>query len=191
MKTKFNTGKTDCLTAKGLRDCRNYLIEHQDNKCALTGLAFGESNDRQPRLDHSHSSGYVRAVICNKANIAEGLVRKWFGVELGIWDALEVAELIENWIVGGRLGCSRIQMKQLINAVKPPKYTYLSVEQGAMAIQPWLMKLANYYVQFEMIQEYRYALPAKNPRFRPRAVKQISSEVMTRRRQEDYLRHQQ
>jgi hypothetical protein len=40
--------------------------------CAACGRAWGNSRDRQPLIDHDHTTGKVRGVICSACNIGIG-----------------------------------------------------------------------------------------------------------------------
>jgi hypothetical protein len=44
----------------------------QDKRCAICNREFGDSREESPRVDHNHSTGAVRGVLCNKCNRAIG-----------------------------------------------------------------------------------------------------------------------
>lgn len=44
------------------------LVKIQDNKCSMCGVVFSDSN--KPCLDHNHTTGERRGIICNRCNIA-------------------------------------------------------------------------------------------------------------------------
>ena len=45
------------------------LLESQDNKCRICGTAFGTA---MPNVDHDHSTGKVRGLLCARCNISLG-----------------------------------------------------------------------------------------------------------------------
>lgn len=48
------------------------MVLDQDNKCAICGL----SDERHLSIDHNHSTGKVRALLCNSCNTAIGHARE-------------------------------------------------------------------------------------------------------------------
>ena len=54
----------------------NELLNKQNNKCAICGIEGGENN-RGDKLavDHCHSSGKIRGLLCHKCNTALGLLK--------------------------------------------------------------------------------------------------------------------
>ena len=53
---------------------RKELINKQDNKCACCGSEFNDTARGRPVIDHCHSSGQVRDIICDRCNITLGLI---------------------------------------------------------------------------------------------------------------------
>ena len=41
-------------------------------ECAICGRAWGDSRDRQAVIDHDHTTGNIRGVICSACNIGIG-----------------------------------------------------------------------------------------------------------------------
>lgn len=52
----------------------------QKNKCALCSVKFGKTRTTSPRVDHCHTTGKVRGLLCNSCNLREGWVAK-IGIE--------------------------------------------------------------------------------------------------------------
>lgn len=48
------------------------LMKRQKNKCAICGIPFSESKDH---IDHCHSSGVVRGLLCSPCNVAIGFMK--------------------------------------------------------------------------------------------------------------------
>ncbi len=55
------------------RDQYDALFNLQKGKCALCGKPYG-SQKRQLNLDHNHSTGAIRGILCSRCNAALG----WF-----------------------------------------------------------------------------------------------------------------
>ena len=53
---------------------RNELINKQKNKCACCGSDFTDTPRGRPVIDHCHTSGKVREVICDRCNVALGII---------------------------------------------------------------------------------------------------------------------
>lgn len=52
----------------------NNLLKQQENRCAVCGgEAMGKAN--QFHVDHNHSTGNIRGLLCHFCNIALGMVR--------------------------------------------------------------------------------------------------------------------
>lgn len=64
---KYHLKKTYNLTIEEL----NSMIEKQNGKCAICGNPdFGKKG---PSVDHSHSTGKIRGILCGRCNKAVGL----------------------------------------------------------------------------------------------------------------------
>lgn len=50
------------------------MLRAQGFACAICITRFGEAPIERPRVDHDHSTGQVRGLLCNKCNIAIGLM---------------------------------------------------------------------------------------------------------------------
>ena len=48
------------------------LLKRQDNKCAICGKEFNESN--VPHVDHDHKTGKIRGFLCNNCNTGIGML---------------------------------------------------------------------------------------------------------------------
>jgi hypothetical protein len=49
------------------------ILKHQNNKCAICGTDNWGYNG--PAIDHNHITGKVRGFLCNKCNLALGLIK--------------------------------------------------------------------------------------------------------------------
>lgn len=50
-------------------------LKQQDNCCAICGTPFANTNRKtRPHIDHCHSSGEVRGLLCSRCNLAIGLL---------------------------------------------------------------------------------------------------------------------
>lgn len=60
------------------------LLKHQAYTCPLCGGALRQRSKKTPALDHDHSTGFIRGVLCVNCNGIEGkinnLVRRAKGV---------------------------------------------------------------------------------------------------------------
>ena len=63
-KTRYGMLEEDKLT----------LIREQDNKCACCGGEFDDTFKGRPVIDHCHTTGVVRTILCDRCNIALGNV---------------------------------------------------------------------------------------------------------------------
>ena len=50
------------------------MLEKQENKCAICGKKL--SNLTEANIDHDHSTGKVRGLLCNNCNTAIGMLRE-------------------------------------------------------------------------------------------------------------------
>lgn len=50
------------------------LLNEQDNKCAICKVRLS-SGKNSPRLDHNHSTGRFRGILCNNCNAALGMLK--------------------------------------------------------------------------------------------------------------------
>ena len=50
------------------------LLQTQDNRCAICKDPFSDTN--RPYIDHCHSSGWVRGLLCRDCNFAIGLLKE-------------------------------------------------------------------------------------------------------------------
>jgi len=51
------------------------LLLAQDNKCLICGQPLDLLNPKLIHIDHNHLTGKVRGILCNKCNMAIGLLR--------------------------------------------------------------------------------------------------------------------
>ena len=52
----------------------NEKLEDQDNKCGVCREVFDTSSKaKTPHVDHNHTTGLVRALLCHNCNVALGL----------------------------------------------------------------------------------------------------------------------
>ena len=49
------------------------MEEQQGNRCAICGKAFKKGAHYNKNIDHSHTTGKVRGLLCNKCNMMIGL----------------------------------------------------------------------------------------------------------------------
>lgn len=53
------------------------LISNQDGKCKICGVKFNrETKKTTPHIDHCHSTGRIRGVLCSKCNVSLGHLEK-------------------------------------------------------------------------------------------------------------------
>lgn len=48
------------------------MFKEQDGRCAVCGTQRNMSDDRRFSVDHNHTTGHVRGLLCNKCNVALG-----------------------------------------------------------------------------------------------------------------------
>lgn len=54
-------------------DQYNDLLAAQNNKCAICSIEFDSSiKGKTPHIDHDHSTGIVRGLLCHKCNLVIG-----------------------------------------------------------------------------------------------------------------------
>ena len=56
---------------------REAILKVQGNKCAVCGTALRATTVKRPVLDHCHTRGHLRGVLCIMCNQAEGRIRTW------------------------------------------------------------------------------------------------------------------
>ena len=49
------------------------MMDAQDNQCACCGIEFG-THRTKPVVDHCHESGDVREILCDRCNVALGIL---------------------------------------------------------------------------------------------------------------------
>lgn len=64
----------DRLKTTELLEAKQFLLEEQDYICALCGIDMSEFDSKNIHLDHSHSTGQIRAVLCSNCNRSEGSI---------------------------------------------------------------------------------------------------------------------
>lgn len=55
------------------RVCRDRLVQQAGNACAICAEQFTKKST--PRIDHNHTTGAVRGVLCRNCNVALGLLK--------------------------------------------------------------------------------------------------------------------
>jgi hypothetical protein len=48
------------------------MVTKQDGRCAICSVEFGDAFKDKPRVDHCHSAGHVRALLCSGCNFGLG-----------------------------------------------------------------------------------------------------------------------
>lgn len=61
------------LKTKDLPNFRRLLLEAQDSKCALCGIPL-DPDTSDACLDHCHTTGHIRGVLCRNCNGVEGKI---------------------------------------------------------------------------------------------------------------------
>ena len=65
------------LKAKDIATARASILKKQDDKCAVCGCSLRATSKYTPVLDHCHTDGYLRGVLCIMCNQAEGRINTW------------------------------------------------------------------------------------------------------------------
>ena len=50
------------------------LLKHQNNRCPLCDGPLTQRSKKRPALDHDHTTGYIRGVLCINCNGIEGKI---------------------------------------------------------------------------------------------------------------------
>lgn len=50
----------------------NCMIDKQDNRCAICAKRFGGEKHNKPHVDHNHTTGKVRGLLCFSCNTGIG-----------------------------------------------------------------------------------------------------------------------
>ena len=53
----------------------NEMLKKQDLKCAICNEPLDLQNPHGVNIDHNHLTGKIRGILCNKCNLAIGLLR--------------------------------------------------------------------------------------------------------------------
>jgi DNA-binding CsgD family transcriptional regulator len=56
-------------------DVYTAMVDTQQGACAICRVAFGAEVGRRPHVDHDHSTGAVRGILCFRCNTAIGKLR--------------------------------------------------------------------------------------------------------------------
>ena len=51
------------------------MVEQQDNKCAICGSGAPDHHKKRLNIDHCHTTGRVRGLLCDACNRAIGLMK--------------------------------------------------------------------------------------------------------------------
>ena len=54
---------------------RTVMIASQNGRCAICRDLFADDKLHKPNIDHDHTSGKIRAVLCTRCNLAVGYLR--------------------------------------------------------------------------------------------------------------------
>jgi hypothetical protein len=54
----------------------NSMINTQSNKCFICETTFSDVKGKRPNVDHCHSTGRIRKLLCTKCNTAMGLLNE-------------------------------------------------------------------------------------------------------------------
>ena len=57
------------------REFFNNLLLAQNNRCAICNKPFDLSNPKSIHIDHDHSTGKIRGILCRDCNIAIGIFK--------------------------------------------------------------------------------------------------------------------
>lgn len=68
------------------------LLHKQNNKCAICNNTFNKT----PHIDHSHTNGKVRGLLCNNCNQALGLIKDNTTTALALYDYINTPTYITN-----------------------------------------------------------------------------------------------
>lgn len=71
----------------------NKMVDNQQNSCAICGCSGEKCKYKQLSVDHNHSTGIVRGLLCNRCNMALGLID----------DSIETAKSIIMYLSRGEL----------------------------------------------------------------------------------------
>lgn len=84
---KRNTSGTEKIRSrrKGIErfgisvDCFNKMMNEQNEKCAICGISFEEYKEKSNRnfsIDHNHTTGEVRGLLCSSCNTGIGFFKE-------------------------------------------------------------------------------------------------------------------
>jgi hypothetical protein len=57
------------------REQRDELMQQQNNSCAICQLPFGHRRENAPHVDHCHTTGKTRGLLCKNCNFGLGYSR--------------------------------------------------------------------------------------------------------------------
>ena len=69
------------------------MLKKQHNKCAICGGDFG---NREPHVDHCHSNGFVRGILCSACNVALGNARDDINILWSMIEYLNASKLFQG-----------------------------------------------------------------------------------------------
>ena len=61
---------------KIILDQFNNMLLNQDNKCGICEMPFENKNYFRPAIDHEHSTGIIRGLLCSKCNLGIGHLKE-------------------------------------------------------------------------------------------------------------------
>jgi len=66
------------ITNKTIPTIRTLLLESQGYKCAICQLDLKEEQPSNQHVDHNHTTGKIRGVLCRSCNLLEGNIQHFF-----------------------------------------------------------------------------------------------------------------
>lgn len=81
-----------CKLGRSERRDRERILHSQEHRCGICGDVLDLTSSKAPAIDHDHSTGVMRGVLCQRCNLGVGMYESWY---------LEYKDRVEAYLRNG------------------------------------------------------------------------------------------